>query len=349
MSRTPSPAPASPPDTIHDAGSPFNDIIPGLTVVLRSSDDVDFFVFKSILAKVSVVFRDMFDLPNAAPEIPSPLDSDNQRHGLPVIQLTETSSTLGTILRLCYPVENPDLSCLEDIRLLLEARRKYMIEAFDQTIKDALAQIAQSRPFAVYALASRYALEDVANEAAKQMLCFSQADVLVDESALKDITGEQYHRLMQYRRDCVRKATSEPQVMWFSSLSSPYPSTPITSQSCRTQFHFFFVSSLSPPRSLWVPHWWTTYLHKALQLLKDRPRGGTVISPDLLEYFFDSTGFCPECQEEGRAALRKFSSALAKEVEKAIAQARVINILTCIPLLTSSGRSRSPIVNLDSV
>jgi hypothetical protein len=40
---------------------------------------------------------------------------------------------------------------------------------------------------------------------------------------------------------------------------------------------------------------------------------------------------------------------LAKEVEKAIAQARTINLLTRIPLLTSNGRSRSPIVNLESV
>ncbi|KAN0125980.1 hypothetical protein V8E52_001187 [Russula decolorans] len=322
MSRESSPAPASA-EAIHDAGPPFHDIMPGLTVVLRSSDDVDFFVFKSILAKVSVVFRDMFDLPNAAPEVSSPLESDDQRHGLPVIQVTETSRTLNIILRLCYPVENPDLHNLKDIRLFLEARRKYMIEAFDQTIKDALAQIAKSRPFTVYALASRYALEDVANDAAKQTLCLSWTeDTPVSEPALKDITGEQYHRLVQYRRDCVRRATNEPQTMWFSSLSSPYPPTPTTSSSCRTQFHFFFVSSLSPPRNLWVPHWWTTYLHKALQLLKDRPRGGTVVSPDLLEYFVDSTGFCPDCQEEGKAALIKFSSALAKEVEKAIAQVK---------------------------
>ncbi len=322
MSRAPSPAPASPAEAIRDAGPPFHDIVPDLTVILRSSDDIDFFVLKSILAKVSVVFRDMFDLPNAAPEVSSPPESDYQRHGLPIIRVTETSSTLSIILRFCYPVENPDLSNLKDLRLYLEARRKYMIEAFDQTIKDALAQIAESQPFAVFALASRYALEDVANDAAKKMLCFSQADVLVDESALKDITGAQYYHLMEYRRDCVRKVTTEPQIMWFNSLSSSYPPTPSTPSSCRTQFHFFFISL--PPRSLWVPHWWITYLHRALQLLKDRPRGGTVISPDLLEYFFDCAGICPDCQEEGKATLRNFSSALAKEVEKAIAQARAI-------------------------
>jgi hypothetical protein len=274
----------------------------------------------------------MFDLPSAAPEPSSPLEFDNQRDGLPVIQVTEASSTLNIVLRLCYPVENPDLANLEDIRLFLEARRKYMIEAFDQTIKDALTRLAESKPFAVFALASRYALEDVANDAAKRMLYFPQAEVLGGESVLKDITAAQYHRLLQYRRDCVRRATTEPPIMWFNSLSSSFPSPPITSVSCRTQFHFFFVSS--PPRSLWVPHWWTTYLHKALQLLKDRPRGGTVISPDLLEYFFDYTGICPDCQEEGKAALRKFSSALAQEVEKAIAQVRAMNPLTRTSLLT---------------
>jgi BTB/POZ domain len=344
MSCAPSPVSDSPAEKTREAGPPFHDIIPDHTVVLRSSDDVNFFVLKSILAQVSVVFKDMFDLPKA--EISSPLEFDNQRHGLPVIQVTEASSTLDIILRFCYPVENPDLTNLEDIRLLLEARRKYMIEAFDRSIKDELARVAESQPFAVFALASRYALEDVANDAAKRMLCFPQADVL-DESALKDITAAQYHRLLQYRRDCVLRATTEPQIMWFNALSSSYPPTPITSVSCRTQFHFFFVSS--PPRSLWVPHWWTTYLHKALQLLKDRPRGDTVTSPDLLEYFFDCTGFCSDCQQEGKAALSKFSTALAQEVEKAIAQARAMNCLTRTSLLTRIGRFGSHIVNLEPV
>jgi hypothetical protein len=147
MSRKPSPAPASPAEAIHDAGPPFHDIMPGLTVVLWSLDDVNFFVFKSILTKVSVVFRDMFDLPNAAPKVSSPLESNDQRHGLPIIQVTEISCTLNIILRLCYSVENPDLHDLKDIRLFLEAHRKYMIEAFDQTIKDALAQITAPKEF----------------------------------------------------------------------------------------------------------------------------------------------------------------------------------------------------------
>ncbi|KAF8265284.1 hypothetical protein EI94DRAFT_1663845 [Lactarius quietus] len=314
MSRASSPV--SQPDTTRDAGPPFHDISPTLTVILRSSDNVDFFVLKPILAQVSSVFKDMFELPDAAPEVP-PLEGDSQRHGLPLIHLTENSSTLHIVLRLCYPVENPDLSDLEDIRRLLEARRKYMIEVFDDTIKDALFRVAESRPDSVFALASRYGLGDVANVAAKHMLSFPQADMF-PKSELKDITATQYHRLLQYRQECSRRATTEPQLMWFNSLSSSYPPAPMTSASCRAQFHFYFVSA--SPRSLWVPHWWTSYLHKALQLLEDRPRGRTVISTELLERFNQQTVFCLDCQEEGKAALKKFSSALAQEVEKVIAQ-----------------------------
>lgn len=311
--------PASQLDTTRDAGPPFHDIWPGLTVILRSSDNVDFFVLKPVLAKVSVVFKDMFALPDAPPEVP-PLEGNNQRHGLPLIELTEDSSTLHIILRLCYPVENPNLSNLEDIRRFLEARRKYMIEAFDDTIKDALFRVAESRSFSVFALASRYGLGDVANEAAKRLLSLPSTSYS-DKSALDDITGPQYHRLLKYRRECVRRATTEPQLMWFNSLSSlplSFPPAPTTSSSCRAQFHFYFVSS--PPRSLWVPHWWTSYLRKALQMLEDRPRGSTVTSTELLESFYDDTGFCLDCQEEGKAALKRFSAALAQEVEKVIAQ-----------------------------
>jgi len=314
MSRAPSPV--SQPRTTRDAGPPFHDIWPGLTVILRSADNVDFFVLKPVLAKVSLVFKDMFELPYTAPDVP-PLEGDNQRHGLPLVELTENSSTLHTILRLCYPVENPDLSNLEDIRRFLEARRKYMIEAFEATIKDALFRVAESRPFSVFALASRYGLGDVANEAAKQLLSLP-LKALSDKSALNDITGPQYHRLLQYRRECIRRAITEPQLMWFNSLSSSFPPAPTTPSSCRAQFHFYFVSA--PPRSLWVPHWWTSYLHKALRLLEDRPRGSTVTSTELLERFNEDTGFCQDCREEGKAALKKFSAALAQEVEKIIAQ-----------------------------
>ncbi|KAI0251061.1 hypothetical protein BJV78DRAFT_1126902 [Lactifluus subvellereus] len=318
MSRQPSPSPQS--GGPRDAGPPFHDISPDLTVILRSSDNVDFFVSKPILAQVSDVFKDMFELPVTAPEDASPLQGDSQRDNLPLIEVTETSRTLDIVLRFCYPVENPDLNDLGDIRLLLEARRKYMIEAFDRTIKDALSRIAESQPLEVFALASRYALEDAANDAAKQMLGFPQNDNLA-QSVLKDLTATQYHQLLQYRQVCVRRATTMPPLRWFKSLASSYPLDPTTPQSCRAQFHFFFLSI--PPQSLWVPHWWTAYLEESLSLLKDRPRGSTVLSTGLLEYFSERAGLCPDCKQEGKTALKKFSTALALEVEKAIAQALI--------------------------
>jgi len=266
----------------------------------------------------------MFELPETPP-VP-PLGNDNPRDGLPLIELTEDSSTLQIVLRLCYPVENPDLSNLEDIRRFLEACRKYMIEAFEETIKDALLQVADTNLFSVFALASRYGLGDVANEAAKRLLNLPTT-VMSSKQALKDLTGHQYHRLLVYRRECARRASTEPQLMWFNALSSPYQPSPTTSSSCRAQFHFYSVSS--PRNFLWVPHWWTSYLHKALELLADRPRGSTVTSTELLERFYKETAFCLECEDEGRAALIKFSAALALEVEKVIAQACILSCVLC--------------------
>ena len=137
---------------------------------------------------------------------------------------------------------------------------------------------------------------------------------------MKDLTATQYNRLLLYRRVCVRQAITKPPLMWFKSLASssyhiPDPATP---QSCRAQFHFFFLSI--PPQSLWVPHWWTAYLEKSLSLLEDCPRGSTVLSTELLEHFSERAGRCPDCKQEGKTALTKFSTALAQEVEKAIAQ-----------------------------
>jgi BTB/POZ domain len=305
-----------------DAGPPFDDIFPGCTVKLRSSDNVDFFVLKPILAKVSNVFNDMFELPVNNPEDVTPLQGDSNRHDIPLIEVTETSTTLEIVLRFCYPVENPDISNLEDIRLLLEARRKYMIEAFDKTIKDSLSRIAESQPFEVFALASRYALEDVANDAAKQTLRHIQNDD-PPQSVLKDLTATQYDRLLQYRRDCVIETTTMSPLMWFKSLSSIYQPSPTTSTSCRKQFHFFFLSFSSSSQSLWVPHWWSAYLENALLLLKDRPHSSTVLSTKLLEFFSERAGRCPDCKQEGKDALKEISTKFAQEVEKAIAEARI--------------------------
>ena len=65
-------------------------------IIIRSSDLVDFRVHKSVLAMASPFFRDLLSLPQ-------PFDSESV-DGLPVIELSEDSELLNSLISLFYPV-----------------------------------------------------------------------------------------------------------------------------------------------------------------------------------------------------------------------------------------------------
>jgi hypothetical protein len=73
---------------------PFN--LPDPNFIIRSSDNVDFRVHKPILAVASPFFKDLLSLPQ-------PSDSESV-DGLPVVQLTEDSELLNSLVSTLYPV-----------------------------------------------------------------------------------------------------------------------------------------------------------------------------------------------------------------------------------------------------
>ncbi|PCH42901.1 hypothetical protein WOLCODRAFT_18015 [Wolfiporia cocos MD-104 SS10] len=139
-------------------------------VVLRTCDDVDFFVHKLVLRLASPVFGDMF-------RIPQPSDSDTQARcpgsGLPLIRVSESSIIFETLLRFCYPgIANPKLKprTPSEIGRLLEAAIKYEIDYFTSELKSSLTAMMQQHPVAVYAIACRLNLEREARLAAEKTL-----------------------------------------------------------------------------------------------------------------------------------------------------------------------------------
>jgi len=76
--------------TVTDANAPFDN--PDADVIIRSSDNVDFRVFKLVLSLASPFFTVMFGLPQG------PAGSINEkqetRNGIPVIQVTENSQVM---------------------------------------------------------------------------------------------------------------------------------------------------------------------------------------------------------------------------------------------------------------
>jgi BTB/POZ domain len=82
---------------INTAISPLESFdVPDASLIIRSSDNVDFRVHKSILAMASPFFEDLLSLPQ-------PPDGENV-NGLSVVQLPESSELLACLISILYPV-----------------------------------------------------------------------------------------------------------------------------------------------------------------------------------------------------------------------------------------------------
>ena len=101
------------------AASPFDR--PTADAILQSSDDVQFHVHKLFLMEASPFFATMFSLPQPQAAAPATLSADN----LPVVPMTEPSSTLDALLRMCYPVPDPTLNRLELIQEVLKCKESH--------------------------------------------------------------------------------------------------------------------------------------------------------------------------------------------------------------------------------
>jgi BTB/POZ domain len=84
---------------------------PDANIIVRSSDLVDFRVHKSVLAMTSPFFKDLLSLPQ-------PSDSETF-DGLPVVQLSEDSELLNSLVSILYSVRTVIPSSYEKVLYLL--------------------------------------------------------------------------------------------------------------------------------------------------------------------------------------------------------------------------------------
>jgi BTB/POZ domain len=80
-------------------------------LIIRSSDLVDFRVHKSMLAMASPFFKDLLSLPQ-------PSDSETV-DGIPVVQLSEGSELLNSLISMLYPIPTAMPKSYEKVLYLL--------------------------------------------------------------------------------------------------------------------------------------------------------------------------------------------------------------------------------------
>jgi hypothetical protein len=159
--------------------------VPDANLIIRSSDLVNFRVHKPVLAMASQVFKDLLSLPQPS--------DDESVDGLPVVQLSEDSDLLSSLVSILYPVHpviprsyekvlyffatcsavvpNPCYKVL----YLLAASQKYEMVAVQSSIRDEISKGEFPAPkgpevFSAYVIANSKGLIPEMENAARQTL-----------------------------------------------------------------------------------------------------------------------------------------------------------------------------------
>ncbi|KAH9930356.1 uncharacterized protein B0H18DRAFT_1117037 [Fomitopsis serialis] len=182
------------------ASTPFDD--PTADLILRTSDLVDFRVFRLILRLASPVFASMLEVGQAPPGAAdrSQTESDESRDGCPVVPIQEDSTTVETLLRIIYPMKDPALGDLPQLHYIIAAALKYEMEQAVALGTTALLSFVSKEPLRVWAIAARNRLEVEARTAADEV---NRQQISVLDSfppEMQDITAGAYYRLLRYRR-----------------------------------------------------------------------------------------------------------------------------------------------------
>ncbi|KIP02224.1 hypothetical protein PHLGIDRAFT_96217 [Phlebiopsis gigantea 11061_1 CR5-6] len=283
-------------------------------IVLRSSDNTEYRMAKSMLSQASPFFEQMFTLPQ-------PETAGEPQDDLPVIPLSEPGEVLDVLLRFCVPQPPPKLDDLTVALRILNASKKYDMEWARAVANDAFARCAEKEPLRAYCLACKHDLADGVRSAARHCLRLSLEHIIDSPpSDVEDISGAELLRLLQYRRSC-RDAVATRVLSW-AWLSEYYASLGVVPRNkvwafdCCTQ-----AGSRNDDQGITITsrQWWLDYMLQTVDKLRVSTWEGTVRGEDALAAFIQS-GSCARCCAAATSDLVHFTQHMAKEVAAVISE-----------------------------
>jgi len=325
------------------APAPFDN--PEADIILRSSDivPVDFKTFKLLLSLSSPFFLEIFTLPQPATPSTNPAASPYAdeyvsfdpltlvHRKTPVIQMTEDKETLALLLGLCFPLSihtHPYLSSLDQLQSVAEAASKFEMEGIQNHLKKELIspRFIESQPLRVFAIAYRYAWDEVARKAARFTLRHPLNVPFVNE--LQYISGATFYKLQEYHRICGEVASSrvllQPALMereesWaWVTCNKPTDSGIIRwSNILNLTGAITGQTPISEARK-----WWTLWIEEIAKEVKARPWGETIRKWDPMKSAIKRASSCLYCGPRARQDLDAFAEVLAVEIERDISSVR---------------------------
>ena len=179
------------------AQAPFDDARADLIILSSDEVPVHFYVSKFILSVASPVFADMINIPSPAPKP----DEKSQ-----VVVLTENSEALDLSLRHIYPIRQPKVAELRQMRILAEFARKYQVDTLEDHVVHYLTDAVDRNPVGVYVIAVTYGYKSVGAKAAKSSLKLPFSRLLSPQ--VQYAPAELYGELLMYHAACGEAASA---------------------------------------------------------------------------------------------------------------------------------------------
>ncbi|KAG1880571.1 hypothetical protein C8R48DRAFT_168877 [Suillus tomentosus] len=294
-----------------EAKAPFNNA--KADIILCSSDNVYFRVFRCMLALSSPFFEAMFDLPRPSRDH----CKDEMFDGLDVIWVSENSRTLDMLLRFCYPaaVKDPGLEDINDVEQVLEAAMKYGMEDVEERVRKAMVSpsLLESNPVRVLAIACRFSLEPEARTAARYSLHHTAPTH--DSLAAEHLPHNVIQGLVAYRSRCGQEArTLCDNLDWLKkSQTHSFYEWWTNCCPCDSKADVRYLIHGTYPRE-----WWADYMDKTSIALEESPCG-SVLTKNLEEAVERANG-CPSCRRRAQDQMVQFTKTFARELDKVIAE-----------------------------
>ena len=303
-------------------------------ITLRSSDLVDFHVHKVILSISSPFFKSMFSLPQGGAKVA-------EKQNL-VIDLSENSETIATLLTSIYPVESAttEPKSLDDMMDAFVAAKKYDMAAVSQRLhqKFAESKFVQDDPIMAFCVAYSRELGDATRIAARASL---KHRMNLDNIAniLQYINGPAFSQLYKFHRACSANATqavSGRDLIWTTVQEHAWIQRGLenrrcTSSNCQRYEYRFCTPQLRddfefdlagrPRPSPWQASTpFHNFITRSLNVLMERPCREAVTGFDFLDISYKQN-VCDRCQLT-LLGLPEFSRLVGEEVERRVSEVR---------------------------
>ncbi|KAI6149634.1 hypothetical protein BKA82DRAFT_920659 [Pisolithus tinctorius] len=295
-------------------------------VILRSSDDVDFRVFKLFLSLASPFFETLFDFPQPSEEMSTDVEF---KDGLPIVPVSEDSKTLDPLLRFCYPCtlsEDPVLEDFRDVVNVLEAAKKYSLNGIERTVCKSLfnPKILEVNSLRCFAIACRARMQNECILAAKHALREPSVPMWFEEIEL--ITASELLSLLTYHKKCgdiiqtlkgnyswitaeYRQWNTAPWMCGFNSTGNCCGCTRSTSGRFMLNGHA-------------TVQWWETFMDSTFVDLRDNPCADTIrknVEKAIQTARQRNCGYCSLAVSGG---MQEFGTLFINKVEELISQVR---------------------------